>query len=62
MIGMKSKNGIEVNVVNADKSETYPEEEVLSSDSLYRYLYQSGEEHGYHLSGQVSGINGTEFL
>ena len=29
-----------------DKSEKYPEENVLPEDGLYRHLYQPGEQHG----------------
>ena len=44
MIGMKPKDAIKPDTVPLDK--TYPEETVLPEDGLYRYLYQSGEQHG----------------
>ena len=44
MIGMKPKDAIKLDTVPLDK--TYPEETVLPEDGLYRYLYQSGEQHG----------------
>ena len=43
MIGMKPKDAIKPDTVPLDK--TYPEETVLPEDGLYRYLYQSGEQH-----------------
>ena len=46
MIGMKPKDAIKPDTVPLDK--TYPEETVLPEDGLYRYLYQSGEQHGDH--------------
>ena len=45
MIGMKPKDAIELNEVPLVDRESYPEEEVLSEDGLYRYLLQPGEEH-----------------
>ena len=44
MIDMKPKDVIKLGTVPPDK--TYPEETVLTEDGLYRYLYQSGEQHG----------------
>ena len=44
MIGMKSKDAIKLDTVPLDKK--YPEKTVLPEDGLYRYLYQSGEQHG----------------
>ena len=44
MIGMKPKDAIKLDTVPLDKK--YPEETVLPEDGLYRYLYQSGEQHG----------------
>ena len=44
MIGMKSKDTIKLDTVPLDK--TYPEETILLEDGLYRYLYQTGEQHG----------------
>ena len=44
MIGMKPKDAITLDTVPLDK--TYPEETVLPNDSLYRYLYQPGEQQG----------------
>ena len=44
MTDMKPKDTIKLDTVPLDK--TYPEETVLPEDGLYRYLYQSGEQHG----------------
>ena len=44
MIDMKPKDTVKLDTVPLDK--TYPEETVLPEDGLYRYLYQSGEQHG----------------
>ena len=43
MIGMKLKDAIKLDTVSLDK--TYPEEDVLPEDGLYRYLCQPGEQH-----------------
>ena len=40
MFDMKPKNAIKLDFVKLDKSETYPEENVLPEDSLYRYPYR----------------------
>ena len=45
MIGMKSKDVIELDEVPLVKREAYPEEDKLPEDGLYRYLLQPGEEH-----------------
>ena len=45
MIGMRPKDAIKLDTVPLGK--TYPEETVLPEDGLYRYLYQTGEQHGY---------------
>ena len=45
MIGMKPNNAIKLNEVPLVNRESYPEEEVLPEDGLYRYLLQPGEEH-----------------
>ena len=45
MIGMKPKDAIKLNEVPLVDRESYPEEEVLPEDGLYRYLLQPGEEH-----------------
>ena len=44
MIDIKPKDAIKLDIVKLDK--TYSEENVLSEDCLYRYLYQPGEQHG----------------
>ena len=44
MIVMKPKDTIKLDTVPLDK--TYPEETILLEDGLYRYLYQTGEQHG----------------
>ena len=46
MIGMKPKDAIKLAHVELVKPETFPSEEVLPEDGLYRYLYQHGEQHG----------------
>ena len=45
MIGMKPKEAIKLNEVPLVNQESYPPEEVLPEDGLYRYLSQPGEEH-----------------
>ena len=45
MIGMKPKDAIRLNEVPLVTRESYPPEEVLPEDGLYRYLLQPGEEH-----------------
>ena len=45
MIGMKPMDLIKLNEVPLVNRESYPPEEVLPGDGLYRYLLQSGEEH-----------------
>ena len=45
MIGMKPKDAIKLNGVPLVNRESYPPENTLPEDGLYRYLLQSGEEH-----------------
>ena len=45
MIGMKPKDAINLKGVPLVIQESYPLEEVLPEDGLYRYLLQPGEEH-----------------
>ena len=45
MIRMKPKDAIVLDQVPLVAQESYPEEEVLPEDGLYRYLLQPGEEH-----------------
>ena len=45
MIGMKPKNAIKLDEVPLVARESYPPEELLPEDGLYRYLLQRGEEH-----------------
>ena len=45
MIGMKPKDAIKLNEVPLVDRESYPPEEVLPEDGLYRYLLQPGKEH-----------------
>ena len=45
MIGMKPKDAIKLKAVSLVARESYPPEEVLPEDGLYRYLLQPGEEH-----------------
>ena len=45
MIGMKPKGAIKLKEVPLVARESYPPEEVLPEDGLYRYLLQPREEH-----------------
>ena len=45
MIGMKLKDVIKLDEVPLVKRETYPPEDTLPEDGLYRYLLQPSEEH-----------------
>ena len=45
MIGMKPKDAIKLKEVPLVARESYPPEEVLPEDGLYRYLLQPDEEH-----------------
>ena len=45
MIGMKPKDATEFNEVTLVNRESYPPEDTLPEDGLYRYLLQPGEEH-----------------
>ena len=45
MIGMKPKDAIKLKEVLPVARESYPPEEVLLEDGLYRYLLQLSEEH-----------------
>ena len=45
MIGMKPKDAIKLKEVPLVARESYPPEEVLPEDGIYRYLLQPGEEH-----------------
>ena len=45
MIGMKPKDAIKLKEVPLVSGESYPPEEVLPEDGLYRYLLQTREEH-----------------
>ena len=45
MIGMKPKDAIKLNEVPLVAQESYPPEEVLPEDGVYRYLLQPGEQH-----------------
>ena len=49
MTGMKPKDAIKLDTIPLNK--TYPKETVLPEDGLYRYLYQSGEQHGDQKDG-----------
>ena len=46
MIVMKPKDGIKLSNVGLVKSEEFADEKPLPEDGLYRYFYQSGEQHG----------------
>ena len=45
MIGMKPKDAIKLNKVPLVDQESYPSEEVLPENELYRYLLQPNKEH-----------------
>ena len=45
MTGMKPKDAIKLKEVSLVARESYPPEEVLPEDGLYRYLLQPSEEH-----------------
>ena len=45
MIGMKPKDAIKLNEVPLVTQESYPPEDTLPEDGLYRYLSQPNEEH-----------------
>ena len=45
MIGMKPKDAIKLNEVPLVARESYPPEDTLPEDGLYRYLLQPSEEH-----------------
>ena len=45
IIGMKLKDAIKLNEVLLVAQESYPPEDTLPEDGLYRYLLQLGEEH-----------------
>ena len=45
MIGMRPKDAIKIDIVNLDKSETYPEENVIPEDILFKHLYQTCVKH-----------------
>ena len=46
MIDIKPKDAIKLKEVPLVNQESYPPEEKLPEDGLYRYLLQPGEEHG----------------
>ena len=48
MIGIKPKDAIKLKEVPLVSQESYPPEEVLPKDGLYRYLLQPGEKHDDH--------------
>ena len=48
MIDMKPMDSIKLDIFKLDKSETCQEENMLSEDTLYRFLYQPSEQHGDH--------------
>ena len=45
MTGMKPKDAIKLNEVPPVDQESYPPEDTLLEDGLYRYLFKPGEEH-----------------
>ena len=46
MIGNKQKDAIKLDIIMLNKSKTYPGENIILGDGLYRHLYQPGEQHG----------------
>lgn len=41
---VRPKDAIKLDIAKLDKCQTYPKEEVLPEDSLYRDLYQPGKQ------------------
>ena len=56
MIGMKPKDAIKLDEVPLVDRESYPPEEVLPEDGLYRYLLQPSEEHNDQRHRATDGI------
>ena len=56
MIGMKPKDAIKLHEVLLVDLESYPPEEVLPEDGLYRYLLQPGEKHNDQRPGATNRI------
>ena len=58
MNDMEPKDAIKLDIVQIDKPETLPEENVLPEYSLCRYLYQSRKQHGDKRKGllTLSGV------
>ena len=56
MIRMKPKDAITLNEVPLVNRESYPPEEVLPEDGLYRYVLQPGEEHNDQRRRATDGI------
>ena len=54
MIDMRPKDAIKLDTAPLDK--TYPEENVLPENGLYRYLYQPGEQQGHQKRGATDFI------
>lgn len=42
---MKRQDSIKLNIVQLDQFGTYPDEDELPKDGLYRYLYQPGKKY-----------------
>ena len=40
MVNLKSKDDIKLDIVELNKSETYPEANVVTEDGLYKYMNQ----------------------
>ena len=56
MFDMKPKNAIKPDFAKLDKSETYPEENVLPEDSLCRYPYRSDKQREVQKAGLKTKI------
>ena len=62
IIGMKPKDAIKLKEVPLVARESYPPEEVLLEDGLYRYLLQPGEEHDTSSTKQLIGYGQRELI
>ena len=62
MIGMKPKDAIKLDEVHLVNQESYPPEEVLPEDGLYRYLLQPGEEHDDQWCRALIGYGQRELI
>ena len=62
MIGMKPKDEIKLKEVHLITQESYPPENTLPEDGLYRYLLQPSEEHNDQQCRQLIGYGLRELM